>query len=165
MRRCCVAVAKLPRIGTIKTTNKPTKPHPNSQRTTLQICAPNIRRTTHISQHSTPMNTQVTAHQRSIPQATHAHPEGVVLHGESSKRLATPRNTKNKKHLQSTQSARLTNLTDQAPSTTVRTSWETHNKVLCSLVNCVPLQKVVSSRPRTLRHTQCYLTSSCMTGT
>ena len=28
-----------------------------------------------------------------------------VLHGESSKRLATPRNTKDKKHLQSTQSA------------------------------------------------------------
>ena len=49
------------------------------------------------------------------------------LHGESSKRLATPRNTKNKKHLQSTQSAQPTNLTDQAPSTTKRTAWETHN--------------------------------------
>ena len=60
--------------GTIKTTKKPTKPHPNSQRTTLQTCAPNIRRSTHISQHSTPINTQVTAHRRSIPQATHAHP-------------------------------------------------------------------------------------------
>ena len=43
-----------------------------------------------------------------------------VLHGESSKRLATPRNTKDKKHLQSTQSAQPTNLTDQAPSTTER---------------------------------------------
>ena len=41
-----------------------------------------------------------------------------VLHGESSQRLATPRNTKDKKHLQSTQSAHPTNLTDQAPSTT-----------------------------------------------
>ena len=40
------------------------------------------------------------------------------LYGESSKRLATPRNTKDKKHLQSTQSAQPTNLTDQAPSTT-----------------------------------------------
>ena len=60
--------------GTIKTTNKPTKPQPNSHRTTLQSCAPNIRRTTHISQHSTPINTQVTSHQRSMPQATHAHP-------------------------------------------------------------------------------------------
>ena len=60
--------------GTIKTTNKPTKPHPNSQRTTLQTCAPNIRRTTHIRQHTIPINTQVTEHQRSIPQATHAHP-------------------------------------------------------------------------------------------
>ena len=53
---------------------QPTKPDPNSQRTTLQTCAPNIRHTTHISQHSAPVNTQVTAHQRSIPQATHAHP-------------------------------------------------------------------------------------------
>ena len=50
-----------------------------------------------------------------------------VLHGESSKRLATQRNTKNKKHLQSTQSGQPTNLTDQAPSTTERTAWETHN--------------------------------------
>ena len=41
-----------------------------------------------------------------------------VLHEESSKRLATRRNTKDKKHLQSTQSAQPTNLTDQAPSTT-----------------------------------------------
>ena len=49
-----------------------------------------------------------------------------VLHGESSKRLATPRNTENKKHLQSTQSAQPTNLTDQAQSTTERTAWETH---------------------------------------
>ena len=41
--------------GTITTTDKPTKPHPNSQRTTLQTCirAPNIRRNTHTSQHST----------------------------------------------------------------------------------------------------------------
>ena len=52
---------------------------------------------------------------------------GGVLHGESSKRLATPSNTKDKKHLQSTQSAQPTNLTDQAPSTTKRTAWETHN--------------------------------------
>ena len=51
----------------------------------------------------------------------------MVLHGESCKRLATPRNTKDKKHLQSTQSAQPTNLTDQAPSTTERTAWETHN--------------------------------------
>ena len=50
-----------------------------------------------------------------------------VLHGESSKRLATPRNTKDRKHLQSTQSAQPTNLTDQAPSTTERTARETHN--------------------------------------
>ena len=50
-----------------------------------------------------------------------------VLHGESSKRLATPRNTKDKKHLQSTQSAQPTNLTDQGPSTTERTARETHN--------------------------------------
>ena len=50
-----------------------------------------------------------------------------VLHGESSKRLATPRNTKDKKHLQSTQSVQPTNLTDQAPSTTERTARETHN--------------------------------------
>ena len=42
----------------------------------------------------------------------------LVLHGEISKRLATPRNTKDKKHLQSTQSAQPTNLTDQARSTT-----------------------------------------------
>ena len=34
-----------------------------------------------------------------------------VLHGESSKRLATPRNTKDKKQLQSTQSAQPINLT------------------------------------------------------
>ena len=40
-----------------------------------------------------------------------------VLHGDSSKPLATHRNTKNKKHLQSTQSAQPTNLTDQTPST------------------------------------------------
>ena len=51
----------------------------------------------------------------------------VVLHGESSKLLATPRNTKDKKHLQSTQSAQPTNLTDQAPSTTERKARETHN--------------------------------------
>ena len=38
-------------------------------RVTLQTCAHNIRRTTHISQYSTCINTQVTAHQRSIPQA------------------------------------------------------------------------------------------------
>ena len=60
--------------GTIQTITKPTTPHPNSLRTTRQTCAPNIRRTTHSSQHSTPTNTHVTAHQRSIPQATHAHP-------------------------------------------------------------------------------------------
>ena len=60
--------------GTIKTTNKTTMPQSNSQRTTLQTCAPNIRRTTHISQHYTPIITQSTAHQRSIPQATPAHP-------------------------------------------------------------------------------------------
>ena len=50
-----------------------------------------------------------------------------VLHGESSKRLATPRNTKDREHLQSTQSAQPTNLTDQAQSTTERTARETHN--------------------------------------
>ena len=54
--------------------HQPTKPHPNSQRTTPQTCAPNIRRTTHISQHSTSINTTVTAQQRSVPQATTAHP-------------------------------------------------------------------------------------------
>ena len=53
-----------------------------------------------------------------------------VLHGESTKRLATPRNTKDKKHLQSNQSAQPTNLTDQAPSTTERTARETHNHQL-----------------------------------
>ena len=47
-----------------------------------------------------------------------------MLHGESSKRLASQRNTKDRKHLQSTQT---THLTDQAPSTTERTSRETHN--------------------------------------
>ena len=41
--------------------------------------------------------------------------QDMVLHGESSKRLAAPRTTKDKKHLQSTQSAQPTNLTDQAP--------------------------------------------------
>ena len=43
-----------------------------------------------------------------------------VLHGESSKRLATPRNTKDKKHLQSTQSAQPANRTDQAPRGVMR---------------------------------------------
>ena len=77
--------------GTIKTTNKPIKPHPNSQRTTLQTCAPNIRRTTHISQHSTPINTQVTVHQRSIPQATHAHPRpSQSAHNNTAPILHTP---------------------------------------------------------------------------
>ena len=51
----------------------------------------------------------------------------MVLHGESSKRLATPRNTKDKKHLQSTQSAQPTHPTDQAPRSTERTARETHN--------------------------------------
>ena len=51
----------------------------------------------------------------------------LVLHGESSKRLASPRNTKDRKHLQSTQSALPTHLTDQTPSTTERTARETHN--------------------------------------
>ena len=50
-----------------------------------------------------------------------------VLHGESSKRLALPRITKDRKHLQSTQSTRPTHLTDQAPSTIERTARETHN--------------------------------------
>ena len=50
-----------------------------------------------------------------------------VLHGESSKRQASPRNTKDRKHLQSTRSAQPTHLTDQAPSTTERTARETHN--------------------------------------
>ena len=77
--------------GTIKTTNTPTKPHPNSKRTTLQTCAPNIRRTTHISQHSTPINTQVTAHQRSIPQAAHAHPRPrQSAHNDTATILHTP---------------------------------------------------------------------------
>ena len=50
-----------------------------------------------------------------------------MSHGEGSKRLASPRNTKDRKHLQSTQSAQPTHLTDQAPSTTERTARETHN--------------------------------------
>ena len=58
---------------------------------------------------------------------THTYGRILVLHGENSKRLATPRNTKDKKHLQSTQSAQPTNRTDQAPSTTERTARETHN--------------------------------------
>ena len=64
-----------------------------------------------------------------LQHVTHViHVQMCVLHGESSKRLATPRNTKkNKKHLQSTQLAQPTNLTDQGPSTTERTAWETHN--------------------------------------
>ena len=62
---------------------------------------------------------------------TRGHDTVRVLHGESSKRLqlAPPRNTKDKKHLQSTQSAQPTNLTDQAPSTTERTARETHDTV------------------------------------
>ena len=49
------------------------------------------------------------------------------------RKLQTPGNAeehkkkKNKKHLQSTQLAQPTNLTDQGPSTTERTAWETHN--------------------------------------
>ena len=50
-----------------------------------------------------------------------------VLHGETSKRLASPRNTKDRKHLQSSLSAQPTHLTDQAPSTTEWTARETHN--------------------------------------
>ena len=57
----------------------------------------------------------------------------IVLHGESSKRLAAPRNTKDKKHLQSTQSAQPTNLTDQAPSTTERTARECSTPSNCVL--------------------------------
>ena len=58
--------------GTLKTTIKPTKPQPNSQRT-LSACAPIIKRTTpalHTSRHPIPMKSQATRH----PQATHAHP-------------------------------------------------------------------------------------------
>ena len=51
----------------------------------------------------------------------------VALHGESFKRLAPPRNTKDRKHLQSTQPTRPTHLTDQAPITIERTARETHN--------------------------------------
>ena len=51
----------------------------------------------------------------------------IVLHGESSKCLALPRNTKDRNHLQLTQSTQPTYLTDQAPSTTERTAQETHN--------------------------------------
>ena len=40
---------------------------------TTNVCTI-IQRTTHISQHSMPMNTQVTTHRHSTPQATHAHP-------------------------------------------------------------------------------------------
>ena len=56
-----------------------------------------------------------------------------VLHGESSKRLASPRNTKDQNHLQNQphRPNRHTHLTDQAPSTTERTAWDTHN------TNCV----------------------------
>ena len=50
------------------------------------------------------------------------HREHSVLHGENSKRLASPRNTEDRKHLQSTQSAQPTHLTDQAPSTTFESS-------------------------------------------
>ena len=53
--------------------------------------------------------------------------ESTVLHGEISKRLALARNTEDRKHLQSTQSARPAHLTDQAPSTIERTARETHN--------------------------------------
>ena len=55
-----------------------------------------------------------------------------VLYEESSKRLATPRNTKDKNHLQSTQSAQPTNHTDQAPSTIERAARETQNTNLNS---------------------------------
>ena len=51
--------------------------------------------------------------------------------GVTRRKLQTPGNAeehkKNKKHLQSTQSAQPKNLTDQAPSTTERTARETHN--------------------------------------
>ena len=56
-----------------------------------------------------------------------AHALAEVLHGESSERLAPPRNTEDRKHLQSTQSAQPTHLTDKAPSTTERTARETNN--------------------------------------
>ena len=46
-----------------------------------------------------------------------------VSRGESSKRLAPPRNTKDRKHLQSTQSAQPTHLTDKAPSRQRYVGW------------------------------------------
>ena len=78
-----------------------------------------------------------------------------MLHGESSKRLATPRNTKDKKHLQSTQSAQPTqptNLTDQAPSTAERTTSQ------CNKVGARNKVGAICPRPATiwsiqLRHT------------
>ena len=71
-----------------------------------------------------------------------------VLHGESSKRLATPRNTKDKKHLQSTQSVQPANRTDQAPSTTEKTARETHNVpawcVVCGVHPPAPTASVLA---------------------
>ena len=52
---------KAPKHGTIKTTNKPTKAHPNSHRTTLQTCAPNIRRTTQLDAAAHAFTVQVKA--------------------------------------------------------------------------------------------------------
>ena len=68
-----------------------------------------------------------------------------VLHGESSKRLATPRNTKDQKHLQSTQLAQPTNLTDQALSSTERTARETHNTNIAA-VHASPQQQPIIMR-------------------
>ena len=55
-------------------TNQPSHTQTTRQPTNNTTCAFNIRRTTHSSQHFTAITTNVTAHQRSIPQATHAHP-------------------------------------------------------------------------------------------
>ena len=83
--------------------------------------------------------TIITRTQQGHHQILSANAAKYVLHGESSKRLATPRNTKDKKHLQSIQSAQPTNLTDQAPSTTERTARETH-------------KHQITQQPRTLQH-------------
>ena len=71
------------------------------------VCAPRI----HSLTQSQPSLTHKSVPQRLITSAIH---DDIVLHGESSKRLASPRNTKDRKHLQSTQSAKPTHLTDQA---------------------------------------------------
>ena len=60
-----------------------------------------------------------------------------VLHGESSKRLATPRNTKDKKHLQSTQSAQPTKFLRVTRVTHAETHWQ-QESLGCAAVHVVP---------------------------